>query len=136
MIDASATVPWCFADEATPETETLLDRLRSGDRAIVPAHWPTEVMNALIMGVRRQRLTFSQALEFTEAVAALPIQIASPSAVGHWAPLLGLASRTQLTVYDAAYLQLAIQYGVPLATFDKKLQQAARTVGILLAGLA
>jgi len=136
VVDSSATVPWCFSDEATPETEALLERLRSGDQAIVPAHWPTEVMNALVMGVRRQRLTFSQVLQFTEALAALPIQIAAPNAVANWDSLLTLATKTQLTLYDAAYLQLAIQHGVPLATLDKELQQAARTAGIPLIDLA
>lgn len=48
-LDTSATLPWCFTEEATAATEALLDRLRSGDQAIAPAHWPAEVMNALAM---------------------------------------------------------------------------------------
>lgn len=135
-IDASATVAWCFADEATPQSEALLERLRSGDQAVAPAHWPTEVMNALVMGVRRQRLTFDQVLEFDEALAALPIQIAAPNPVANWASLLTLATQTQLTIYDAAYLQLAIQHRVPLATLDKELKMAARTAGVVLIDLA
>jgi hypothetical protein len=46
--DASTTLPWYVADEATPPTEALLDRLRAGETGIVPAHWPTEVMKALL----------------------------------------------------------------------------------------
>jgi hypothetical protein len=53
VADASAMLPWCFANEATPATEALLDRLRAGEAGIVPAHWPTEVMNALVMATRR-----------------------------------------------------------------------------------
>jgi len=56
VADASATLPWCFEDEATAATEALLERLRAGEPAIEPAHWPTEVMNALIMAVRRGRI--------------------------------------------------------------------------------
>jgi predicted nucleic acid-binding protein len=56
-------------------------------------------------------------------LAALPIQIASPIAVATWESLLTLATRTQLTLYDAAYLQLAMQNGLQLATLDKELQQ-------------
>ena|ERR1039458_2505867 len=55
VADASATLPWCFEEEATPATEALLERLRAGEPAVVPAHWPTEVMNGLIMAVRRGR---------------------------------------------------------------------------------
>jgi hypothetical protein len=43
VADASATLAWCFDDEGTPATEALLERLRLGELAIVPAHWPFEV---------------------------------------------------------------------------------------------
>jgi len=49
VIDASATLPWCFADEATAATNAVLTRLRTGDEAIVPAHWPLEGANALLI---------------------------------------------------------------------------------------
>jgi hypothetical protein len=51
VTDASATLPWCFADEATPWTEALLDRLQGGEEVLVPAHWPIEVMNGLAMAI-------------------------------------------------------------------------------------
>src|SRR5438876_9245921 len=54
--DASVALAWCFEDEATNWTEEFLERLRQGDRIIVPAHWATEVANALLMGVRRKRI--------------------------------------------------------------------------------
>ena len=56
VADASATLPWCFEDEATPCTESLLERLRVGESAVVPAHWPTEVMNGLVVAMRRGRI--------------------------------------------------------------------------------
>src|ERR1700752_1473349 len=56
VVDASVALTWCFEDEATNWTEEFLDRLRQGDRIIVPAHWATEVANALLMGVRRKRI--------------------------------------------------------------------------------
>jgi predicted nucleic acid-binding protein len=136
VIDASATLPWCFTDEATSATEALLERLRSGDEAIAPAHWPTEVMNALIMAVRRQRIAFSQVLEFAEALAALPIYVGSPTPPAAWDPLLTTALETKLTIYDAAYLQLARKIEAPLATLDTDLQNAARAVSIPLVPLA
>lgn len=55
VIDAAATLPWCFEDEATPSTDRLLFDLRMGDMAAVPAHWPLEVLNSLL-AVRRGRI--------------------------------------------------------------------------------
>jgi hypothetical protein len=57
VIDASATLPWRFEDEATPWTESLLDRIQSGEEVLVPAHWPLEVANTLLVGRRRGRVT-------------------------------------------------------------------------------
>jgi predicted nucleic acid-binding protein len=132
VIDASATLPWCFSDETTPATEALLERLRSGDEAIAPAHWPTEVMNGLAMAVRRKRIEFDQVLEFAQALAALPIHVEPPIRLTSWEALLTAAIETQLTIYDAAYLQLARSAGLPLATLDRDLQIAARAASIPL----
>ena len=64
VIDASATLPCCFAEEATPWTEGLLDRLQGGEEVRVPAHWPIEVMNGLIMAVRRKRIDLDRVARF------------------------------------------------------------------------
>ncbi len=136
VIDASATLPWCFTEEATPATEALLERLHSGDEAIAPAHWPTEVMNGMIMAVRRQRIALSSVLQFAEALAALPIYVEPPCTPAFWDLLLTTAWDTQLTIYDAAYLQLARRSGMPLATLDRELQKAARAASIPLIELA
>jgi predicted nucleic acid-binding protein len=53
VVDASAALAWCFEDEASTWTEGLLERLRQGDRSLVPAHWPTEVLNGLLVASRR-----------------------------------------------------------------------------------
>src|ERR1039458_2210255 len=62
--DASATLPWRFEDEATPWTEALLDRIQGGEEVRVPAHWPLEVANALLIARRRGRVTAGQISEF------------------------------------------------------------------------
>jgi predicted nucleic acid-binding protein len=74
VVDASVALSWCFAGEATTWTEGLLERLRQGDRIIVPAHWPTEVANALLMGVRRRRIKSGQPQLLWEELARLPIE--------------------------------------------------------------
>lgn len=72
VIDASATLPWCFSDEATPATNALLVRLRTGDEAVVPAHWITEVGNALLVAVRRKRISAQDAHQFLADLESLP----------------------------------------------------------------
>lgn len=132
MLDASSTLPWCFPDEATPWTETLLDRLAGGEPALVPAHWPTEVMNGLVMAMRRGRVSLDKVQEFVEVLSDLPLQIETAHPPQTWPPILALAQRHRLSAYDAAYLELARRENLPLATLDGDLQVAARADGVSL----
>lgn len=134
VADASATLPWCFEDEATAATETLLERLRSGEPAIVPAHWPTEVINGLIMAVRRGRIDPERVTRFARDLAALPIRIEPPLAPSTWDAVIRVATEYQLTVYDATYLELAKRTSLPLASLDGDLRKAALAAGIILLG--
>jgi hypothetical protein len=84
VIDASATLPWRFEDEATPWTEALLERVEGGEEVRVPAHWPLEVTNTLLMARRSGRVTADQVTEFIEDLAALPIRIEPPSDPAQW----------------------------------------------------
>jgi predicted nucleic acid-binding protein len=132
VADASATLPWCFEDEATPATEALLERLRAGEPAVVPAHWPTEVMNGLIMAVRRGRIDLERVSRFARDLAALPIRIETSHAPAAWDAVIRVATEYQLTVYDAAYLELAERIGIPLASLDSDLRKAALAAGVVL----
>lgn len=132
VIDASATLPWRFEDEATPWTEMLLDRIEGGEEVLVPAHWPLEVVNTLLIGCRRGRVTREQVSEFIEDLAALPIRLEPPRGPGQWAALVSLIEQYRLTAYDAAYLELARRVGLPLATLDGDLRKAARAEGAAL----
>jgi predicted nucleic acid-binding protein len=129
VIDASATLPWCFAEEATPWTEGLLDRLQGGEEVRVPAHWPIEVMNGLIMAVRRKRIDLDRVARFAGDLAALPIRIEPPHEPAAWNDVVQVATKHNLTIYDAAYLELAERIGLPLATLDGDLRKAARAKG-------
>ncbi|MBO0912740.1 MAG: type II toxin-antitoxin system VapC family toxin [Acidobacteria bacterium] len=132
VIDASATLPWRFEDEATPWTEALLDRVQGGEEVRVPAHWPLEVANTLLMARRSGRLTAAQVSEFIEDLAAFPIRMEQPLDLAHWPPILALAQVHRLTAYDAAYLALAKRTGLPLATLDGDLRKAAQAEGLEL----
>jgi hypothetical protein len=66
IIDASAALSCRFEDEATPWTESLLDRVEGGEQVVVPAHWPLEIANGLLMARRRNRVIDAQMQEFIE----------------------------------------------------------------------
>jgi len=70
--DASATLPWCFQDEATLWSASLLHRIKAGEDAIVPAHWPLEILNGLVVGCKRGRVVESRVDQFLQDLAGLP----------------------------------------------------------------
>jgi predicted nucleic acid-binding protein len=113
IADASVVLPWCFPDEADSWTDSLLERLRGGDRIAVPAHWPTEISNGLLMGLRRKRIQPGGAELFWDDLAVLPIDVEPPLAPKQAKDVLALCQRHGLTVYDAAYLELAKRTGLP-----------------------
>jgi predicted nucleic acid-binding protein len=132
VVDASATLPWCFEDEATQWSEGLLDRLREGDRIAAPAHWPTEVTNGLLMGLRRQRIQPGRPELFWDALSVLPIDIETPLTPDQAKVVLKLCGAHGLTVYDAVYLELAMRKHFSLATQDSALQRAALLEAVVL----
>jgi predicted nucleic acid-binding protein len=128
VLDCSVAVAWCFEDEAGPATDALLDRL-DAESAAVPALFPLELGNVLAMAERRGRITAARIAEFVAFLGDLPITIDPLTSERGLQETLSLARRERLTTYDAAYLELAMRLGVPLATRDRQLQQAAARVG-------
>ncbi len=129
VLDASVALAWCFADETTPETEAILERL-ADDSAIVPTLWEFEVANALLVAERRHRLSEFQSARFVELFARLPIHVDMTSS--DMASVLALGRRHGLSAYDSSYLVLAERDGNPLATRDEKLRSAASRAGVPL----
>jgi predicted nucleic acid-binding protein len=130
VVDASATLGWYLPDEITPAAEAARRNLASGG-ALVPTLWWFEVRNTLIVGERRGRLNATQTAEILAQLAALPISLdREPDS----AAMLALAREHRLTVYDAAYLELALRADLPLATLDRQLAAAARAARVSLLG--
>ena len=127
VVDASMTLAWCFEDQSTPQTESILDRLVD-DMAIVPALWELEVSSVLLIAERRGRLTEAQSARFVALLGQLPIHVDSASV--EMGAVLAAGRRHILTAYDAAYLVLAEREGVTLATLDAKLRNVAKAAGV------
>jgi|SRR5271155_2705972 len=132
VLDASVAVSWCFEDERTRFTEGVLDLLSAGTEVLTPAIWPFEVANALLVAERSKRITVAQVTALLRRVAGLPISV-EPIEVGRaFEQILSVARQQNLTEYDAAYLELALRTGLPLATLDGKVKQAARLFDVEL----
>lgn len=129
VIDASVAMAWCFEDEVTDDTEAVLDRLRS-EQAIVPAIWPLEVANVLLVAERRGRISEAQINRFIRLLGQLPIKL--DDAGSDLAGVVATGRAHGLSSYDASYLLLAERAGLPLATLDARLGGAATQAGVPL----
>ena len=131
VLDSSIALSWCFEDERTPATRALLVRVGVAG-ACAPALWPLEVLNALAMAERRSRIDAERRQRLAGFLRDLPVTIDEETASQAWAVTSQLAARFRLTVYDAAYLELAQRRGLPLATLDQELRAAAAALGVTL----
>lgn len=122
---------WYFEDECSPESDALLDRVAE-DGAVVPSLWRLEIANGLQIAVRRGRINRTFRDRTLAELAYMPIMIDPDTDNYAWTNTLQLADRFRLTVYDAAYLELAQRRSLPLGTLDKPLRAAAGMLGITL----
>jgi len=133
-VDASVALAWCFPDETSEYADAVLVALK-GQAIVVPAVWGLEIANALLAGERRKRLKQPEILRFLALLEGLPIVQDGQAVSENVSNVLPLARHYDLSAYDAAYLELSIRHGVPLATLDAKLQKAAQRAGVkILAG--
>ncbi len=130
VADASVALAWCFEDEASSLADRLLERLRQGDRILVPAHWPAEILNGLLVAERRKRIQPNQAALLWAEIARMPIESELALDASQAKTVLALGQKHSLTVYDAAYLELAHRRQLALGTLDSDLRRAAHEEGI------
>ena len=134
VIDASLTMTWYFDDEITPATEAVLNHVSEAG-AVVPSLWRLEVANALQSALRRKRISQEYRDESLVELGELPITLDADTDTYAWTTTLRLAERFGLTIYDAAYLELAQRRSLPLATLDNELREAAIAIDVTLLGL-
>jgi predicted nucleic acid-binding protein len=133
VLDSSMTLAWYFEDEQTP---AALDVLRevAVSGAVVPPLWRWEVTNGLQTAIRRKRITAAYRDRSLRDLQSLAISNDDEAERHAWAPVLSLADRLGLTVYDAVYLELATRLRLPLATLDAQLATAAIAEAVPLRG--
>jgi predicted nucleic acid-binding protein len=129
VLDASVALAWCFEDEATTAARQILARL-AAEAASVPAIWPIEVANVLALAERRRRITPADSAEFIAKLENMAILVDEETSSRAFGRILDLAREERLTAYDAAYLELAMRLGVPLASKDADLCNAAERLGV------
>lgn len=133
VLDASLTLSWYFEDERTPVLDAVLDEVvESG--ALAPGLWRLEVANGFQMAIRRKRIDAEFRDRALRHLGSLPIDIDPETVAFAWTTTLRLADRFGLTIYDAAYLELAQRHGVPLASLDKQLIGACYALGLQVRG--
>ncbi len=129
VLDCSATLPWAFGSEATAETHALHAALVAGGKAWVPALWHLELGNVLLGVQRKGRIDKAGIEQFLSTLDLYDIEVDSDTMAVAWSKTLALAENFGLTVYDAAYLELALRRGLPLATLDEPLRGAMKKAG-------
>lgn len=129
VLDASIALSWCFKNEATTDADRVLDRLET-EAATVPAIWHLEIANVLALSERRGRITPANSSEFIALLETLDVVVDEETPSRALGRVLDLARAERLTAYDAAYLELAMRLGIPLASKDADLCDAAERLGV------
>jgi predicted nucleic acid-binding protein len=135
VLDASVSLAW-FVDRPTPQAAAeAREMLLQGRKALVPDFWVLEMTNGFVMAERRGFLTPQETAESCEVLEGLVsscVEVAAGDPLQRVKSLANSARSHTLTVYDAAYLDLAANKGIPLCSLDPKLRAAATRAGISL----
>jgi len=129
VLDCSMALAWCSPYENARGPQAVLDSLATAI-AVVPSLWHLEVGNAVLVGERKKRCSQADTVSWLGFLASLPIEVDEETALRAWSDVLNLARTHDLSAYDAAYLELALRRGLPLASLDTKLNAAAAAAGV------
>jgi predicted nucleic acid-binding protein len=132
VLDASIVLAWCFADENSAMAQHVGGMFKRGDTAVAPAFFPHEVLNALLLGEKRKRISKELVRSFLDDLATLPIVLEQFPARVVFERIQHLSREHGLTSYDAAYLDLALENELPLATLDDELGRACKKARVRL----
>ena len=129
VIDSSVAISWLMPDEEAASADRAISAAIVGG-ADVPALFAFEVANVLLVNVRRKRLAPGAVADGLADLGVVDIRSEPAPTADVLRAIAMLAAQHGLTVYDAAYLELAMRHGLPLATQDEQLKLAARAAGV------
>ena len=132
VADASVAIGWVHPSQATTQTAAMLDAIADGATLEVPALWSLEVANALLVLVRRRKLADGERQAALGWLRGLRVRVDHEMSELAFSGLSELAATHRLSVYDAAYLDLALRRKVVLGCNDGPLRAAARRAGVSL----
>jgi predicted nucleic acid-binding protein len=132
VLDASVVLTWCFPDENTAMAAHVAHRFQQGDTALAPSFWPHEVLNALLAGEKRKRISGEIIQTFLGDLTALPVALEQVAAGIVFDRIQSVSREYGLTAYDAAYLYLALERKLELATLDVALIRACKNASVPL----
>ncbi len=128
VLDNSVVISWCLQDKKDPLAEHAMDRvIRHG--AVVPGIWWYELRNALVMNERRGRLNAADTAATLADLRQLRISVDQRH---DESTVISLSRTHDLSVYDAAYLEVALRRTLPIASLDRRLRQAAAALNITI----
>jgi predicted nucleic acid-binding protein len=130
VADASVGVAWAVPVQSGKAVEDLLDEVASGTPFVTPVLWPFEVANALVVLARRKRIQTEQAVGALRSLGRLTPILDEDGPRLAFGRIASLAGEYELSVYDAAYLELALRRRLPLASRNAALNQAAKLAGV------
>jgi predicted nucleic acid-binding protein len=110
--------------------EHVAHRFKQGDTAVAPSFWPHEVLNSLLAGEKRKRISKEMIRSFLDDLVLLPVTLQQSPPRTVFDRIQSLSRIYALTPYDAAYLDLALENGLALATLDQALVRACHTAGV------
>ncbi|QLE60039.1 type II toxin-antitoxin system VapC family toxin [Nostoc sp. TCL26-01] len=129
VLDCSVAISWCLVDENNDYANGILAMMPDAE-AFVPGIWSLEIANVLLVAERRNRMTTEQSSEAIALLQSLLILVDTATDANALDATLMLGRQEGLAAYDAAYLELALRLGLPLATIDTRLAQAATRCGV------
>ncbi len=134
VADSSVGVAWAVQSQASGATDQLLEKVSAGAPLVVPTLWPFEIANSLLVLLRRKKLLKSERDRALEALGQLPFTVDDEGCRLAFGSTSEIAAEHGLSIYDAAYLELALRRTLPLASRDDALRKAAkdRRVKLLL----
>jgi predicted nucleic acid-binding protein len=130
VVDSSIGIGWVHPSQATELTERLLEEAKRGAAVHVPSLWHLEIANGLLVAVRRKLMTDAHRQTGLAFLNQLRLAVDGETSRRAFSTISDLAAKHMLSIYDAAYLELASRVALPLGSRDAPLCKAAHRCGI------